>query len=266
LKNVRGLVLAVALMGCATAPSQPPKLVEGRAIEALSPVQVEQAFEGRALCVVYPEDGQCEGIVFLQSRTGDTLVLRALHATDINGLATDELAAMARQLRIYARYDSLFRRLAAERRGFRYLKTVTITQGEFNRRNQICARVPPGEAFNDSELYFSNTLAPDVTGDTRLSRESEQGLRAFMRELTTDAEFRAHMLAGATTPEERRMISEMLALYEGVEDCWTYGGIVQSGRLELTSSNTLVDGRPAPYLDRPVQPMPLGQRLVLRPN
>lgn len=264
MKNVRGLALAIALMGCATAP--PPKLVEGRSIEALSPVQVEQAFEGRALCVMDPEDGECEGIVFLSSRSGDTLELRAFSADDINGLVSDEMAAMVRQLRMYARFDPLFRRLAAERRGFQYLKIVTITRAESSARNHLCARVPASETFNDSDFYFSNSLAPDVTGDTRLSRESERDLRTFLRELTTDGEFRATMEGAATTPQEREVIRQMLTLYAGVEDCWTYGGIVRSGRLELTSSNTLMDGRPAPYLDRPVRPMPLGQRLVLRAN
>jgi len=253
-------------MGCATAPSQPPKLVEGRSIEALSPEQVEQAFEGRALCVVYPEDGQCEGIVFFHARSGNRLELRALGATDINSVTSDELAGVVRQLRMYTRFDPIFRRLAAERRGFRYLKTVTMTRAAFNGRNQMCARVPPSETFDDTDFYFSNTLAPDVTGDTRLSRESERDLRAFLRELTTDGEFRAHMVAQATTSQEREIIDQMLTLFAGVEDCWTYGGIVRSGRLELTASSTIFDGRPAPYLDRPVEPMPLNGRLVLRAN
>lgn len=263
---MRAIVLAVILMGCVTTP---PQLPEGEVINVMTPAQVQQAFEGRAACELYPEDGACETIAFLEASSGhNVLLFRGVGANDIDNLTTDPLAQVVRGLQMFGRYDELFRNLAAERApgAYRYLKTVTMSRGARSGENRWCTSTSPGENFENIEFYFSNNLTPDTSADVRLSTESERGLRMFLRGLARDQEFRTLVESAADTPEMLEEVRLTLALFAGVDECWSYSGAVRGGRLELTSVQTFVEGRTAPHLSRTIRPISLSEPLVLRAN
>lgn len=169
---------------------------------------------------------------------------------------------------MFGLYDELFRNLAAERArsGRRYLKTVTISRGARSGENQWCTSTTPAERFEETEFYFSNNLTPDTSADVRLSPDSERGLRTFLRDLAGDQEFRMLVEGAADTPEMLEEVRLTLALFSGVDECWSYSGIVRDGRLELTSIQTFVEGRTAPHLRRTIRPLSLSETLTLRAN
>jgi hypothetical protein len=262
---MRAIAFAAVLMGCSTTPSQLP---EGQTIEVLTPAQVRQAFQGRAACEVYPEDGACETIAFLEESSRDLLVFRGVGANDIDSLATDPLAQVVRGLQMFGLYDELFRGLAAERArgGYLYLKTVTTSRGARGGEGRWCTSTSPSENFEDVEFYFSNNLTPDTSVDIRLSPESQRGLRTFLRSLAADQEFRTLVEGAVDTPEALEEAHLMLALFAGVDECWSYGGVVRAGRVEMTSIQTFVEGRMAPHLRRTIRPLSLNEPLALRAN
>lgn len=264
---MRAIAFATAVLaGCATAP---PQLGEGDTIETLTSSQVERAFQGRAACAVYPEDGACETIDFLEARSGDVLTFRTVGASDIETITTDNLAGVVRSLRMFDQYNDLFGHLAAERArgGFRYLKTVTMSRGVLDTTvNRWCTTTSPSEAFERVDFYFSNNLFPDISADVRLSPESERRLRSFLRGLAADEEFRMTVEATADTPASLQEVRQTFAMFAGATECWSYSAVVQGGQLDLTSAQPFVDGQAASHLNRTVRMVSQGETLTLRAN
>lgn len=261
---MRPIVLALALVGCATA-STPP---EGAELQALTPAQLEEAFEGRAACFVEPEDGACGTIVIAESTSPTVWVTREVGATDIVRFIDEPMAQFVRQLLLYQQYEELFARLEAQRaRGdFRYIKEVTISQMMLDAQtNRWCSRTERGARFEDVQYYYSNRLSADVTGDERLDPDSERELRAFQRAVIADSQFRAELEQRARKLSETEMLDDMLGVLDGVKaTCVSYGGVVRNGRIELRSATFVVGGRPAPWLGSAVTPYALDGELPLR--
>jgi hypothetical protein len=263
---VRALVLGFALVGCASAPP----LVEGETIAVLSPAQLEQAFEGRAACFVYPEDGACENLGYADSFGSRVRTSRSVGATDISKLASDPVVQVIARLPMFESYRDLFRRLEAARAAgdFKYVKEVVVDEFTLDTQtNRWCSRIPLNERFRGSELYFSNTLSSNIAGDRRMDPALAEELGAFLRAVISDPEFRSVARTRAAENDQLESMERLFSMLGGELDlCASYAGVVQQGRIELTGMTTYLGGNAEPSMDRVVRPYPRDAEVPLRGN
>jgi hypothetical protein len=263
---MRALGLSLALAGCASAAP----LVEGETLDVLSPAQLEQAFEGRAACVVHPEDGACESIIYTEAWSANTRSARDISVTDLEKFVDEPLTQFVRQLPMFTAHGELFRRLEVQRRagGFKYVKEVIVDDYSIDRAtNRICSRVPLSERFESSTFYFSNSPSSDLATDTRMDANLERELRAFLRAVIADPDFRAGAEARARENDQLEIFERVFGMLEGRLDlCASYAGVVQQGRIELTTMNIFVGGHADPSLDRVIRPYPRDAEVPLRGN
>ena len=263
---MRPIIVAAVLIGCATAPN----LREGQAIDVLTPAQLEQAYDRRAACFIYADDGGCESVSYLESSTSATRTTRTVGATDIAGLASDPVAQAVRELAMFQQYDPLFRRLEAQRAAahFRFVKEVTIEEAVRDpQTNRWCTRAAQGALLENSRFYFSNTLTPDIANDERLTPENEAELRDFLRAVTADRQFRAIVVSRAREHSAVEEAERMFAMLDGaIDNCASYSGVVERGRIELRAMSVDIGGVSTPSLSRAIRPYPVDADPPLRAN
>jgi hypothetical protein len=253
---MRAFVFAAALIGCATAPD----LREGEAIPVLTPAQLEQAYDGRVACFD-PDAGACGSVTYLISSTSRTRTTRNVSANDIQTYINDPLAQVVRSLAMFEGHRNLFVDLEVQRAAgnYRYVKEVSVDEAVLDRStNRWCLRGEPGDLFENSTFYFSNNLSAEIANDERLTPETEARLRAFFRAVVMDEEFRTISLTRAQENSEAEGMERMLAMLDGtLDNCASYAGLVERGRIELSAMDTYVGGVAVPLMNQAVRSYPL---------
>jgi hypothetical protein len=261
---MRAVAFAVLLIGCASAPS----LRDGASIDVLTPRQLEQAYDGRTACVVHPDDGACETLAFLVSATSQRRTMRLVGATDLEALTREPMTEVVRGLAMFASYQDLFRHLEEQRAsgGFRHVKTVSTEETALDRStNRWCSRAPI--TFDDTAFYFSNSLSADVTHDERLTEENEAGLRAFLRAVIKDEQFRTIGLERAQENGAAEEMRRMFSMLDGAsENCASFAGVVARGVIELTAMNVAYGDVHEQNASRAIRTYPLSATPPLRAN
>jgi hypothetical protein len=180
------------------------------------------------------------------------------------------MAQVVRELAMFEEYGALFRQLEAQRAAgdFRYVKEVAVEEAVRDPlTNRWCTRVAQGALFENSRFYFSNTLSTDITNDERLTPESEARLRAFVRAVITDREFRTIVESRAREHSAAEEAERMFAMLDGTsENCGSYSGVVEGGRIELRTMDVDVGGVPMPSLSRAIRSYPIDTDPPLRAN
>ncbi|MCX7358942.1 MAG: hypothetical protein NT015_12480 [Alphaproteobacteria bacterium] len=264
---MRAFIIAVFLSGCAS--SAP--LREGETIADLTPSQLQTAYQGRSLCVVFPDDGACESVIRVESSTLRMRTTLTIGATDIAVFTTDPMAMVVRELPMFENFSALFGALEAQRAsgGYRYVKQVEFDETAFDPATRLwcLAGTPSVLLFQTSRFYFSNDLSADISGDERLSPDNEAGLRAFLRAVITDRQFRSIVLARAREHSQEAEAERMFGMLDGsVENCASYSGVVASGRIDVTAMNAYLGDVSTPSLSRAMRSYPVNDPPQLRAN
>ncbi len=263
---MRAVVLSLMLAGCATTPA----LVEGQPFEVLTPAQLEQGFQDRAVCMVYPDDGACEAVAYAASFGARTRVVREVGVDDIAALVSDGMGAFVQQLPMFPAYDELFARLERQRVAgdFKCVKKVSVSELTLEpETGRWCSRVALEGQFEETQFYFSNTLSSDIAADERLDPAAERDLRAFLRAVIADRDFRSGVEARARENGELETFERLFGMLDGALPlCTTFSGIVEGARIELTRMTVSVGGHEEPTMGREIRRYTRDDVVPLRAN
>lgn len=190
--------VATLLAACAGTPDEPPPepIPEPPAQtgpHALGPAELGALAEGRAGCAAAASTEVCESVFYFDDVSANALVAREVTLFPIADMIEGPMADFIRSRPAYQQYGAVFETLGAQRaRGdYAYVKLVEpATQIYTPALSAWCA--PQGSApLDQARFFFSNDALAQTSGDLAFDASVVPDLRAFVRALLTDAEFRA---------------------------------------------------------------------------
>lgn len=185
---MRYLVVATTLLFAAPAEAQQARV--------MTHAETMAVFQGSQACHAPNEEGACASVAVIEQADDQSIRLRTVGLTQLQGLADQPLSEVARGLAMYEAYAELFTALEAERvsLGALYLKQSEALTAVYDpQARAYCGQVDVRTSMRETEFYFSSNTSTSTDGDHRLSDESAERLRSFFVALVADAEFRTAM-------------------------------------------------------------------------
>ncbi|PZO50246.1 MAG: hypothetical protein DCF16_13470 [Alphaproteobacteria bacterium] len=254
------LFATLLISACASAP--PPDAVVLRAPRPLSPAELVQLAEGRALCVRPNNDGSCGSIVTV-SVTPDGAIIEDTGLTRIDYYVENFTEFFGADPLIAEADRQLFATLERHRAAGSYdlIRATLRYEGVYDRERRAFCTVPRPDAliFSNAEFAFARSRDTDRTGDWSVSLD----LRAQIIDLA-ERMFTSPTAIETVGTQELSQIRD--ALRHSAPACFVFYGIEGAEGVRIGSMSTaLPDAMEWASTNRVrVDPHPIGTVLTLR--